>query len=414
MSNKKRKPIQKQGGECLSNIFLIQLLLLIIVPETAGAQDHSFRRTFGNPLPTIWKRAIMYSFNLVTTMNRKTKAIVTLRPSSIKATSWSSLPRHVLKKAVPVLLTPVSRRKFKEAKAQETHKEYSPLVIEVATQQNVPLIDMDTKGRELYQKLGEEQSKLLFVQLAPGEQSQLPGGESGQYALQRIRSSFDSTDCVEWNQESKNGFSRPHCKTRSEEMKSIGLLLVIISLSVAEAQTKKITVAKDGSGNYTSVQKALDAIPSGNKKPVTIFIKKGTYKERLVLDSLKDFVTLIGEDKNETILTFDNHKGTVLPNGDTVNTWTSRQFFYLCLALQSGEHHIRKQCRLYSRASSSCVYQWRSAFVFQLSLCWLSGCALSVFRAGSRQYYKDCYIEGTTDFIFGAAHGCISKLPYPQ
>jgi len=81
------------------------------------------------------------------------------------------------KKAVPVLLTPVSRRKFKEGKAQETHKEYSPLAIEVAAQQNVPLIDMDTKGRELYQKFGEEQSKLLFVQLAPGEHPNYPEGK---------------------------------------------------------------------------------------------------------------------------------------------------------------------------------------------------------------------------------------------
>ncbi len=80
------------------------------------------------------------------------------------------------KKANPVLLTPVSRRRFKEGQAQETHQEYSPLVIEVASQQNVPLIDMDTKSRELLQKWGEEQSKLLFVQLAAGEHPNYPDG----------------------------------------------------------------------------------------------------------------------------------------------------------------------------------------------------------------------------------------------
>ena len=110
-------------------------------------------------------------------------------------------------------------------------------------------------------------------------------------------------------------------------MKGNSFLLILISLSASYAQSKKIIVAKDGSGNFTSVQQAFNAISSANKKPVTIFIKKGIYKERLVLDSLKDFVTLIGEDKNETVLTFDNHKGTILPGGDTLNTWTSASFF---------------------------------------------------------------------------------------
>ena len=82
------------------------------------------------------------------------------------------------KKANPILLTPVSRRKFKEGNAQETHQEFSPLVIEVATQQKVPLIDLDTKSRELFQKFGEEQSKLLFLQLAPGEHPNYPEGKA--------------------------------------------------------------------------------------------------------------------------------------------------------------------------------------------------------------------------------------------
>src|SRR5207247_187051 len=114
-----------------------------------------------------------------------------------------------------------------------------------------------------------------------------------------------------------------------EEMKALWVSLILVSTSshVVCAQQKKIIVAKDGSGNYVSVQQAFDAIPSGNKRPLTIFIRKGIYKERLVLDTLKDYVTLVGEDKNETVLTFDNHQGTILPNGDTINTWTSASFF---------------------------------------------------------------------------------------
>lgn len=81
------------------------------------------------------------------------------------------------KKATPVLLTPVSRRKFdKEGKAAETHVAYSALVREVAKEQKVLFIDLDAKSMELYQQFGPEHSKLLFLQLKPGEHPNYPDG----------------------------------------------------------------------------------------------------------------------------------------------------------------------------------------------------------------------------------------------
>ena len=83
------------------------------------------------------------------------------------------------KKANPVLLTPVSRRQFDSAgHVKETHAEYSPLVREVAKQYSVPMIDMDEKSRELLQKFGPENSKLLFMQLEPGEHPNYPDGRN--------------------------------------------------------------------------------------------------------------------------------------------------------------------------------------------------------------------------------------------
>jgi lysophospholipase L1-like esterase len=82
------------------------------------------------------------------------------------------------KKAIPVLLTPVSRRKFdKEGNAVETHAEYSPLVAEVAKALNVPMIDMDEKSKALLQQWGEQPSKQLFLQLEPGEHPNYPAGK---------------------------------------------------------------------------------------------------------------------------------------------------------------------------------------------------------------------------------------------
>lgn len=81
------------------------------------------------------------------------------------------------KNAFPVLITPVSRMRFdKEGKALETHIEYSAIVMDVAQQQNVPVIDLDKESRELYQKLGPEATKLLFMQLEPGEHPFYPEG----------------------------------------------------------------------------------------------------------------------------------------------------------------------------------------------------------------------------------------------
>jgi lysophospholipase L1-like esterase len=82
------------------------------------------------------------------------------------------------KKAIPVLITPVARRKFKEGLVQETHPEYSTLVREVAAELKVPLIDLDKKSREFLQQWGEEQSKLLFLQLEPGEHPNYPEGKT--------------------------------------------------------------------------------------------------------------------------------------------------------------------------------------------------------------------------------------------
>ncbi len=82
------------------------------------------------------------------------------------------------KKANPVLLTPVSRRKFKDTLQIPTHEIYSALVKEIAKEHNVPLIDLDAKSMSLYQQFGSENSKLLFLQLKPGEHPNYPDGKN--------------------------------------------------------------------------------------------------------------------------------------------------------------------------------------------------------------------------------------------
>lgn len=81
------------------------------------------------------------------------------------------------KKGIPVLLTPVGRRRFdKEGNVIESHEVYSKIVREIANEQKVAFIDFDKKSQELYQQFGLEDSKLLFLQLKPGEHPNYPEG----------------------------------------------------------------------------------------------------------------------------------------------------------------------------------------------------------------------------------------------
>ncbi len=84
-----------------------------------------------------------------------------------------------MKGAIPVLITPVSRRKFDtQGLALPTHEIYSALVKEVAQKEEVVYFDLDEQSRALYQKFGEEKSKLLFLQLLPGEHPNYPEGKT--------------------------------------------------------------------------------------------------------------------------------------------------------------------------------------------------------------------------------------------
>ncbi|MDB5011002.1 MAG: GntR family transcriptional regulator [Mucilaginibacter sp.] len=81
------------------------------------------------------------------------------------------------KNAIPILITPVSRRNFdKQGNAKETHVEYSKAVFEIGEQYKVVVIDLDKKSRDLYQELGPDRTKLLFMELDSAEHPNYPVG----------------------------------------------------------------------------------------------------------------------------------------------------------------------------------------------------------------------------------------------
>lgn len=83
------------------------------------------------------------------------------------------------KKAIPVLLTSMARRKFDSTgKIVGTHDEYMKITRAVATEEKVVLLDMDVLTQQLYQQFGPENSALLFMQLKPGEHPNHPKGKN--------------------------------------------------------------------------------------------------------------------------------------------------------------------------------------------------------------------------------------------
>lgn len=99
-------------------------------------------------------------------------------PDEFKANLTRYVNETRNKKGVPILLTPVARRTFDSTgKIKESHPVYSGAVREVAKKNNVPLIDLDKKSQALLQQFGPEDSKLLFLHLAPGEHPNYPDGK---------------------------------------------------------------------------------------------------------------------------------------------------------------------------------------------------------------------------------------------
>jgi pectinesterase len=182
-------------------------------------------------------------------------------------------------------------------------------------------------------------------------------------------------------------------------MRHYFICLSLLFSAPAQAQ-KTLVVAQDGTGNYKTVQHALDAVPVGNSITVTIMIKKGIYKERLVVQEGKNLIYMIGEDPLTTVLTYDNHTGSVLPNGDTVNTYTSASFFIYADDFTAENIGFDNNAG-FNAGQAVAVFAKGDKLAFKN--CRFTGFQDVLFCSGekSRQYYKDCYIEGTTDFIFG-------------
>lgn len=185
---------------------------------------------------------------------------------------------------------------------------------------------------------------------------------------------------------------------------SLLFLMSIVHLGFAQKKTNHydFIVGKDDASKYHSIQEVLNLIPSGNTKPISIFIKKGIYKEVITVDASKSNILLVGEHEDETIIQYDNHAGVKLENGDTLNTWTCATAFIYGNDFQAQHISFSNQAGFNAGQAVALRVEGNRASFYN---CKMLGFQDVLFLSGNgvKHYFENCAIEGTTDFIFGAA-----------
>ncbi len=181
-------------------------------------------------------------------------------------------------------------------------------------------------------------------------------------------------------------------------MKLWAILIVLLSV-VFTTKAYDFVVAKDGSGNFTTVQEAVNAVPDFRKTRTTIFIKAGIYKEKLVLPASKTLVSFVGEEVNHTILTNDDFAQKKNRFGEEMGTTGSTSFYIFAEGFTAENITFENSAGPVGQAVAVRIDGDKVAF----KNCRFLGNQDTLYPHGknSRQYYLNCYIEGTVDFIFG-------------
>jgi pectinesterase len=163
---------------------------------------------------------------------------------------------------------------------------------------------------------------------------------------------------------------------------------------------RPLIVAQDGSGQYRSVQAAVNAIPANIAGPVTIHIKPGTYAERVIIPRDKPHVRFVGDDAAKTVLTYHLHARSLNPDGKSVGTSGSTSTNVLAddfaaenVTFANSTPRDVAQALALSANSDRQVYR----------RCRFLGWQDTLYLGRGRQLFEDCYIEGGVDFIFGAS-----------
>ncbi|MBD3590512.1 pectinesterase family protein [Bacteroides sp. GM023] len=255
----------------------------------------------------------------------------------------------------------------------DTHGAYLDSPRNVAKELGVTFIDMNKITHDLVQELGPVESKKLFMFVEPNQVPAFPKGRE------------DNTHLNIYGARTIAGLA----------VDVIGKAIPELAKYIRQSD---YVVAQDGSGDFFTVQEAINAVPDFRKNiRTTILVRKGTYKEKIIIPESKINISLIGEDG--AVLTYDGFANKKNVFGENMGTSGSSGCYIYAPDFYAENITFENSSGPVGQAVACFVSADRAFF----KNCRFLGFqdTLYTYSKQSRQYYEDCYIEGTVDFIFG-------------
>lgn len=278
------------------------------------------------------------------------------------------------KGGIPVLFNSIVRRNFGEGdKLVDTHGAYLDSPRNVAKELNVPFIDMNKITHDLVEGLGPDASKKLFMWVTPNTVPAIPKGRE------------DNTHLTVYGGRVVAGLT-------------IDAIARVVPQLAPYVRHYDFVVAQDGSGDFFTLQEAIDAVPDFRKAArTTILIRKGVYKEKIVVPESKINISLIGQEG--AVISYDDYANKLNIFGETKGTSGSSSCYIYAPDFYAENITFENTAGPVGQAVACFVSADRVYF----KNCRFLGFQDTLYTYGKdcRQYYEDCYIEGTVDFIFG-------------
>ncbi len=280
----------------------------------------------------------------------------------------------------PVLLTPVARRWFKQAGLDRNcHGDYPAAMKQVAEESGTPLLDVTTATLDWLEGLGDEASRPYFM-ISTGKDDNTHTVACGARKV---------TEIV--------------CGLIRDQLPQIAEHLIV---------PFDFVVSADGHGDFTTVQEAVNALPNYSHKFIsTVFIRKGVYKECVSIPHTKFRVHFIGEDAASTVITNDNYAKRIWPGRDFPVGTSGSATIYIHASYITFENLTFENSAGEGKEIGQAVAVFTDGDFLFFKGCRFIGNQDTLYTYGrfgkfggiKRNYFLDCYIEGTTDFIFGTS-----------
>lgn len=300
--------------------------------------------------------------------------------------------------ATPILMNAIVRRNFLAPCDQpghivasdnqvegdtlyDTHGAYLDSPRNVAKKLNVPFVDANKITHELVQGLGREESKKLYMWVEPNTVPAVPKG------------SVDNTHLNIYGARVVAGLL-------------VDAMAEVVPALAPYVRHYDFVVAKDGSGDFFTVQEAINAVPDFRKEGrTTIYIRKGVYKEKLIIPASKINVSLIGAEG--AVISGDDYASKPNRFGENMSTSGSASCYIYAPDLICENLTFENTAGRVGQAVACFVAGDRVIF----RNCRFLGNQDTLYNFGKhcRQYFEDCYIEGTVDFIFGSSTAVFNR-----